>query len=165
MGSSEKLVYLFLIVMENTLLSDGDSFYIFKHSPRLKEKQPLATDLIGLGLSKANNDANDQESKVDLASITANQISIPTSDRPMSFVQELDESAIQTDDDDDDEEETQATTVKPSSVKPQAAATPEAITKTTIKTTTVLKIPKQHSSKSISEEEIRKELPNLPRKK
>lgn len=113
------------------------------------------TDLIGLGVNKQDvvTGGVEKQQKDDARSNLP--LPIPTNDRPMSLVQELDESAQQTDDEDEQE-----------NGQEQKKTVPEvATTKTTIKTTTVLKIPKpSSSSKSISEEEIRKELPNLPRK-
>lgn len=117
----------------------------------------MVTDLIGLGVNNSKGHHYDeQQEKAEreegkrLHSLTVTTATaIPSSDRPMSFVQELDESAQQSE---DEQEE---------------ATAPETISKTTITTTTVLKSsPKttSNSSKSISEDEIRKDFPNLPRK-
>lgn len=121
------------------------------------------TDLIGLGVNKKDvaTTSDGQREKEEGKSLTS--LPIPTNDRPMSLVQELDESAIQTDEDDEEGGAQQQQKKK----VPEVAPTPETVqaTKTTIKSTTVLKIAKPStSSKSISEEDIRKEFPNMPRK-
>lgn len=123
----------------------------------MKEKQALATDLIGLGVNNSSNNIGPDEEKRD--SLTVKR-TIPANDRPVSFVQELDESAQQSDDEEAEETEEEMT---------KRQTTPETVSKTTITSTTVLKNPKKQqttpstSSVSISEEDIRKELPNLPR--
>lgn len=120
------------------------------------------TDLIGLGVNKKDvATTSDGQREGENKSLTS--LPIPTNDRPMSLVQELDESAIQTDEDDEEGGAQQHQKKKVPEVNP----TPETVqaTKTTIKSTTVLKIAKPStSSKSISEEDIRKEFPNMPRK-
>lgn len=116
------------------------------------------TDLIGLGEIK-NGDQKQPEYHQENDAVPVKTL---PNDRPMSLVQELDESAQQSD---DDYEERQAGEAKKEQV-PQSprTTTPETV-KTTIKTTTVLKVPRQStSSQSIPEEDIRKEFPNLPRK-
>lgn len=122
----------------------------------MKEKQALATDLIGLGVTNSSNNIGQDEKKRD--SLTVKK-TIPSNDRPVSFVQELDESAQQSDDEEGQEDEQVA----------KRQPTPETVSKTTITSTTILKNPKKQrntstDSVSISEEDIRKELSNLPRK-
>lgn len=130
---------------------------------RLSSLGAPVTDLIGLGVNKKDvaTTSDGQREKEEGKSLTS--LPIPTNDRPMSLVQELDESAIQTDEDDEEGGAQQHQKKKVPEVNP----TPETVqaTKTTIKSTTVLKIAKPStSSKSISEENIRKEFPNMPRK-
>lgn len=128
----------------------------------------MVTDLIGLGVNNGQEVEQQQQQKNEKDSLPIK--SIPPNDRPMSFVQELDESAQQSDDDEDEQQqqrdevqkkqETQSQSASNQSVAPESATT-----KTTITTTTVLKLPnKSPSSRSIPEEDIRKEFPNMPRK-
>ena len=113
------------------------------------------TDLIGLGEIKNGDQKQHQEND-------AVPVKTLPNDRPMSLVQELDESAQQSD---DDYEERPAGEAKKEPVPQSPRTTTPETAKTTIKTTTVLKVPRQStSSQSIPEEDIRKEFPNLPRK-
>lgn len=128
--------------------------YFFPPFPRISSLKNAAPDLISLGLRGLGDSVKD-ESAEEARKPQQLPLVIPTSDRPMSFVQELEESES------GPEEEEAA--VKPS----EAPKVEEIKTKTTIKSTTVVKMPRQSNSSScsISEEEFRKEFPNMPRQK
>lgn len=104
------------------------------------------------------------EEAVDRMPISLANLSIPSNDRPMSLVQELEESATQKDDDELVEESEIDLTQKLSKLT-ELPELPETVSRTTITSTTVLKVRKQPTSReSLSEEDKKKQFPNLPRK-
>lgn len=105
-----------------------------------------------------------EESSLELKPLT--NVSIPTNDRPMSLVQELDESAVQSDGDEEEMENNgaQVQQTQPKAMKREESPPAATTVKTTIKTSTVVKGQNPTTSRSISVEEIQKECPNLPRK-
>lgn len=119
---------------------------------RINSLKGPVPDLIGLGIHPKDDNTKDRAEGEDARLLPA---AIPTSDRPMSFVQEECESPTEKD-----------LPPPPLPEKAPRTAAAVAVADETKSTTTVLKVPKPSSSnRSISEDEIRKEFPDLPRKK